>query len=402
MPPPITNWKYAVLFLIFIHLVNGHNEALEASLSTSNTADADACAAEFNQDYNMPMRVGALFIVFATSSIGVFTPIILHKLSPYSKGSGRDWVLTIGKFFGTGVILATAFVHMLPEALESFHSPCLSEGWKSYGAFGGVFCMFSSFALQLLELAAIANIDRIRAKKAANNKAAADDIEKAITTQQSSVSLESDSTDATANNSPTATKCNVFDQARGVEESGAGHHHLHHDHIHSAGLFEDEESFKHIGTLILELGIVMHSIIIGITLSNAGSDEFITLLIALVFHQFFEGIALGTRINDMNMEGWKRPTLMGLLYMVMTPFGCAIGIGIHSSFNPNSSSAILSSAILDSLSAGILLYNAYVSLMSQEMNQNPDFRRAPAARKLVCFLSMYCGAALMALIGKWA
>lgn len=111
---------------------------------------------------------------------------------------------------------------------------------------------------------------------------------------------------------------------------------------------------------------------------------------------------MGTRINDMNIQGWKRPTLMGLLFVVMTPIGCAIGIGIHSSFNANSSSNILASAILDSLSAGILLYNAYISLMSQEMNQNPEFRKAQFSRKLVCFISMYCGAGLMALLGKWA
>ncbi|KAG1142989.1 hypothetical protein G6F36_015484 [Rhizopus arrhizus] len=98
----------------------------------------------------------------------------------------------------------------------------------------------------------------------------------------------------------------------------------HEGHVHSAGLFEEPEAFKHVSTIILELGIVMHSIIIGITLSNAGNDEFVTLLIALVFHQFFEGVALGTRINDMEIKGWKKPLLMGALYIVMTPIGCAI------------------------------------------------------------------------------
>ncbi|KAI8091602.1 Zinc/iron permease [Thamnidium elegans] len=286
----------------------------------------------------------------------------------------------MGKFFGTGVILATAFVHMLPEALENFSSPCLGAGWQSYSAFAGVFCMMASFALQLLELGAVANIERIRANKAAQVKCM--DLEKV-----SDSSLSSDSTDTTARNSPIDPQY--------VE-------HDHEGHVHSAGLFEEGDAFKHIGTLILELGIVMHSIIVGITLSNTGTDEFVTLLIALVFHQFFEGVALGTRINDMNIQGWRRPTLMGVLFMIMTPIGCAIGIGIHSSFNPNSSSSILASAILDSLSAGILLYNAYISLMSQEINQNPEFRQAPFSRKLVCFVSMYCGAGLMALLGKWA
>lgn len=268
---------------------------------------------------------------------------------------------------------------MLPEALENFDSPCLDEGWKEYGAFAGVFCMLSSFGLQLLELAALANIERIRARKLAENQCG--DLEKSVKLNGSS-----SSSDTTARNSPIDPRL----------------HDEHEGHVHSAGLFEEGDPLKHIGTLILELGIVMHSIIVGITLSNTGSDEFITLLIALVFHQFFEGVALGTRINDMNIVGWRKPALMGTLFMIMTPIGCAIGIGIHSSFNPNSNSSVLASAILDSLSAGILLYNAYISLMSQDINQNPEFRQASFSRKSICFMSMYCGAGLMALLGKWA
>jgi zinc transporter 1/2/3 len=149
---------------------------------------------------------------------------------------------------------------MLPEALSNFGSPCLSPGWQSYGAFAGVFCMISSFALQLLELAAISNIERMRAKNANQTKSL--DIEKR---QPSDSSLDSNST---AGNTP-------------VDENAC----VEHGHVHSAGLFDEEDAFKHIGTLILELGIVMHSIIIGITLSNTGTSEFITLLIALVFHQ---------------------------------------------------------------------------------------------------------------------
>lgn len=153
---------------------------------------------------------------------------------------------------------------MLPEALENFGSPCLSAGWQSYGAFAGVFCMISSFALQILELAAVENIERIRAKKAAEHMSM--DIEKS---PQSSTSLDSSSTETTAGNIQMTASCNE---------------HIH-EHVHSAGLFEDGEAFKHVGTLILELGIVMHSIIVGITLANTGTDEFVTLLIALVFHQ---------------------------------------------------------------------------------------------------------------------
>jgi hypothetical protein len=160
---------------------------------------------------------------------------------------------------------------MLPDALSNFASPCLSAGWQGYSAFAGVFCMMASFALQLLELAAVSNIEKIRAEKAAENRCT--DIEK------SNASVDSGSTESTARNSP------IDPQLR---------EHDHEGHVHSAGLFEDGDALKHIGTIVLELGIVMHSIIIGITLSNAGNDEFTTLLIALVFHQVNTSFVLGS------------------------------------------------------------------------------------------------------------
>ena len=113
-------------------------------------------------------------------------------------------------------------------------------------------------------------------------------------------------------------------------------------------------------------------------------------------------MALGTRLNEMDYTRWYKPILMGLIYIITTPIGIAIGIGIRSSYNSNSYSAVLASAILDSLSAGILLYNAYVSLMSMEISHSASFHNTSTTRKVCSFISMYIGAGLMSLIGKWA
>lgn len=313
--------------------------------------------------------------------IGIFSPIILYRVSPFQQGSARDYVLTAGKFFGTGVIIATAFIHMLPEALERFDSECLGEGWHSYHAFGGLFCMIASFLLQIIELAALSNLDAI-ARRNASNTATSVDSNEVVAGKVSEKGVAA----------PAHLEANHYEHNHhGINEDG---------HVHSAGFLENDQSVRNIGTFILELGIVMHSIIIGITLGTTDSDSFQTLLIALVFHQFFEGIALGTRVNDLQHKTWLKPILMGLLFICMTPIGVAIGIGIRSSLNPPA--AILAQAILDSLSAGILLYNAYVSLMSIEINHNTGFRQSSLQRKVFCFLCMYAGAALMSILGKWA
>ena len=48
--------------------------------------------------------------------------------------------------------------------------------------------------------------------------------------------------------------------------------------------------------LILEFGVIFHSVIIGLNLGTAG-DEFSTLYPVLVFHQSFEGLGIGARMS---------------------------------------------------------------------------------------------------------
>lgn len=49
--------------------------------------------------------------------------------------------------------------------------------------------------------------------------------------------------------------------------------------------------------LILEFGVLFHSVIIGLTLSTAGWDEFKVLYPVIVFHQSFEGLGIGARLS---------------------------------------------------------------------------------------------------------
>ena len=60
-----------------------------------------------DRDYNINLRVGLLFAMLATSSIGVFTPILMA-----SYVSPNHPVFTVLRQFGTGVIISTAFVHV--------------------------------------------------------------------------------------------------------------------------------------------------------------------------------------------------------------------------------------------------------------------------------------------------
>ncbi|KAJ2629435.1 hypothetical protein GGF44_004273, partial [Coemansia sp. RSA 1694] len=148
-----------------------------------------------------------------------------------------------------------------------------------------------------------------------------------------------------------------------------------HGHIHAPMFVDSEQRRKHLSTYILELGIALHSVIVGMTLAVTGGTEFKTLLAAISFHQFFEGMALGTRIAELQFA--RRPLVLGLLnalvFALTTPLGQIIGIGIRQSFAPRSPSSLIVMGILDSLSAGILMYSAIVNLLVEEFGA-PGFR----------------------------
>jgi zinc transporter 1/2/3 len=58
---------------------------------------------------------------------------------------------------------------------------------------------------------------------------------------------------------------------------------------HSHHLCSNEEQKWQVA--VLEAGIIFHSIMIGVTLGASGGNGWTTLLIVIVFHQFFEGLA---------------------------------------------------------------------------------------------------------------
>ena len=149
-----------------------------------------------------------------------------------------------------------------------------------------------------------------------------------------------------------------------------------------------------------EVGIIFHSIFIGITLGvSQNASTVAALMIALFFHQGNEGLALGVLFVKAGYSKTKY-ILLAAAFVVVTPLGVAIGIGVHSSYNGESKAALGTEGVFDSVSAGILIYNGLVDLIL------PTFAPAEVPGKwylqVAGFGALYSGAAIMALIGKWA
>ncbi|CAG8539494.1 4206_t:CDS:2 [Acaulospora colombiana] len=143
--------------------------------------------------------------------------------------------------------------------------------------------------------------------------------------------------------------------------------------------------------------------IIGIALAVSTGSTFTSLLIALTFHQLFEGLGLGSRIAELGYkEGSIKPWLMSLAYGTTTPLGIAIGIGVRQTYSEGSATALITEGVLDSVSAGILLYAALVELIANDFIYDVKFRKKSDYTQLSAFLCLITGAGIMGLIGYWA
>lgn len=92
---------------------------------------------------------------------------------------------------------------------------------------------------------------------------------------------------------------------------------------------------------LLEGGILFHSVFVGMTVSIT-IDGFIVLLVAILFHQMFEGLGLGSRIADVPYRpGSPRPWLLVVAFGTTAPLGQAIGLIVRDTYDPNSAFGLI-------------------------------------------------------------
>jgi len=145
---------------------------------------------------------------------------------------------------------------------------------------------------------------------------------------------------------------------------------------------------------------VVHSVIIGISLgASEGPSTIKPLVVALSFHQMFEGMGLGGCIVQAKFKVRSIVTMV-LFFCLTTPVGILVGIGISSVYNEDSPTALIVEGILNSVAAGILVYMALVDLLAEDF-MNPKVQ-SRGKLQLAINVSMLVGAGLMSMLAKWA
>lgn len=165
----------------------------------------------------------------------------------------------------------------------------------------------------------------------------------------------------------------------------------------------DEQKRLMLQCLLLEAGILFHSVFIGMAISVATGPPFVVFLVAIAFHQTFEGLALGSRIAALRMpKNSIRPWLMVLAYGTTTPIGQAIGLVVHKFYDPQSQTGLLMVGFMNAISSGLLLFAGLVQLLAEDFLTEKSYKTLRGPTRVNAFLAVAGGAALMALVGAFA
>ncbi|KAK5943045.1 low-affinity Zn(2+) transporter zrt2 [Knufia obscura] len=353
-------------------------------------ADSEAtpeCTTGNEYDGRMGLRIASIFVIWFGSTFGAVFPVFASK----HRGMGvPDWSFFVAKFFGSGVIIATAFIHLLSPAEDALRDPCLTGPITEYDWVSGIVLM-TIFVLFIVELFVM----RYSTIEGADGHGHSHSGQVVDGSKGSDVELD--------------PKYENGNGGRRMSQHHPGNDHLGHaarhnsiEHANNPFSFEDYKA-QLTSIFILEFGIIFHSVFVGLTLAVAG-EEFVTLFIVIVFHQTFEGLGLGARIASTPWPKGKNwtPYLLGIAYGFTTPIAIAIGLGVRQSYPPGSRTTLLVNGVFDSISAGILIYTGLVELMAHEFMFSRTMRNAPLKTLLGALALMCLGAALMALLGKWA
>lgn len=321
------------------------------------------CTALQHEKYSVAWHVAALFVVLGSSFFGTILPILGKRVEAFRV---PEYVYTIGKAVATGVVLGVAVIHMLEPANESLTSECLPDGVRNLSnPLAYMICLGAVAAMHTIEVCLRVFFEnRFSANFA---------------------SVESEESEHL------------------LSGSDAGHHH-HHPIV----FLDDPEvagGMNLLSAILLEFGVSLHSIFVGLTVGVSADAELYTLVCALCFHQFFEGVALGSRLVEASLTP-KAEYVFSAIFVLSAPFGAAVGVMIISEHlvNTNGASYLLTQGILDAVCAGILLYLGFQLLVSDfyaDLRLQSRKVRYPRVFLAAMLVGFWSGLVIMALIGQY-
>ncbi|XP_066327246.1 fe(2+) transport protein 2-like [Miscanthus floridulus] len=318
------------------------------------------------------LKLIAIPSILLASVLGVCLPLFSRSV-PALRPDGNLFVVV--KAFASGVILGTGYMHVLPDSFNDLTSPCLPRRpWAEFPFTAFVAMLAAVFTLMVDSLMLSFHG---RGKGKGKGSAAV-------------------AHHGHAHSPPPQVHCH-------------GHGHLDVSEARPEAADEvaeddDVEAGKlrrnRVIVQVLEMGIVVHSVVIG--LGMGASQNVCTirpLVAALCFHQLFEGMGLGGCILQAEY-GARMKSVLVFFFSTTTPFGIALGLALTKVYSDTSPTALIVVGLLNAASAGLLHYMALVDLLAADFMGHK--LQSSLRLQLVSFLAVLLGAGGMSVMAKWA
>ncbi|KAK2025455.1 zinc-regulated transporter 2 [Colletotrichum zoysiae] len=450
------SWASIPTELLLAELSKRHGHgASNPEAAAAKDATKPQCGSSNKESYDTVLHIGALILILALSTISCGIPLLPRRSS---KGRSQSRILFYCQHFGTGVLLATSFVHLLPTAFTSLTDPCLpyifNQGYPQMAGLIGLVAALSVVALESYlatrgaghshsheyeywdeedndqspagnrrATASMAshrhgshrpddiNLDNMdpsqglmagvsplpsstptQAKAKTRLAHGRDSFDDEDDDEDDDIDLDFNELDPVPADEPRGRPSSPGSRPKVTVTPGAPHI-----------VTEEEQSKLLRQCLLLEGGILFHSIFIGMAISVATGPTFIVFLIAISFHQTFEGLALGSRIAAIQLpRSSLRPWLMVLAFGGTTPLGQLIGLIIHNLYDPMSQTGLLMVGFMNSISAGLLLFAGLVQLLAEDFLSEKSYKILQGRKRLNAYMAVVGGASLMAIVGAFA
>lgn len=347
-----------------------------------------------DNEYNgsLGARISSIFVILFVSTAFTIFPLLART---FKRLKMPLYVYLFARYFGAGVIVATAYIHLLDPAYSEIGSKsCVGStgNWAIYSWCPAII-LTSIFVIFLIDVASDAFVERKYGIDDSCGHGGNQEILKAI--------VRGGENSAVHDHEVTVAN-HLDDNSQDLEKkelkSDVGS-------LSDSSTIVSEKNFRSqiAAFLVLEFGIIFHSVMIGLNLGSVG-DEFKTLYIVLVFHQSFEGLGIGARLSAIPWPShisYVWAYLLCIAYGLVTPIAVAIGLGVRNTYISSSYNANIVSGVLDSISAGILMYTGLVELLARDFIFEKTYKK-DLLQLLFMVVSTLWGAGLMALLGKWA
>lgn len=375
------------------------------------------------------LKTGSLLAILIASAVGVCLPVALTRAFKGRDGYARGLLLV--KCYAAGVILSTSLVHVLPDAYAALADCAVASRrpWRDF-PFAGLLCLVGALLALLVDLSASSHLEahghvppqeedqhapyapipttkkgpvfELAGEMSPRKRAFLDDDHDDNPAPRAHSHTE-DRDDVALFGAKKGARFVRSDEPAVVVPSvgchGGGHE------VVEVGEGEEEEARKKqkMVSKVLEIGIVFHSVIIGVTLGMSQDVCAIRpLFVALSFHQVFEGMGLGGCIAQAGF-GVATVGYMCLMFSVTTPLGILLGMAVFhmTGYDDSSPNALIIEGLLGSLSAGILVYMALVDLISLDFFHNKMMTSSLKLKK-ASYIALVLGSASMSILALWA